>query len=270
MKNNQFKNQWCVVTGASSGIGESFARLLASHGANLILVARRKERLLSLKEELQKTYQIEVDLFSADISDLSQCDALFEYATKDNRKIQMLINNAGRGVFGPFLSSKIDDYLQMIQLNIVSLTKLTHLFTSHMKTHGLPSHVANVASIASYISLPRFSAYAGSKKYVRDFTETLNYEFRNSNIHFTCINPGGTWTEFMDVSGQKMKKSANPFMMTPHQVASIALKGMINKKHSVITGWLNRLICIIPNFLPTKIVMAIGDQSMAMTVDEKS
>jgi hypothetical protein len=269
MKTQHFRDQWCVVTGASSGIGKSFAKLLASQGANLILVARRKDRLEELQSELQKVSGIKVDIFAADISDLSQCDALMEFSQMGGRKIQMLINNAGRGVFAPFLSGNVNEYLEMLNLNVMTLTKLTYLFAAHMKSHGLPSHVANIASIASYISIPRFSVYSGSKKYVRDFTDTLNYEFKNTNVHFTCIHPGGTWTEFMDVSGQKIKKSGNAFMMTSDQVAMIGLKGMIAKKHTVITGWLNRLLCFLPNFLPTPLLLTLGHYSMSMAAEEK-
>jgi short-subunit dehydrogenase len=133
--------------------------------------------------------------------------------------------------------------------------------------HGLPSHIANVASIASYMAVPQFGVYCGSKKYVRDLSETLNYEFKNSNIHFTCISPGGTWTEFMDNSSQKVKKSANATMMTSDQVAQIGLNAMYARKHSVITGWLNWFMCLAPKFIPSKWMMALTHHSMSMGVE---
>ena len=260
------KNSWALVTGASSGIGEEYAKQLAERGLNVIVVARRADRLQALKEKLEKLYSVRIDTIAADLLQENACQEVFEKATADGRQIQVLINNAGMGNYGPFLEQSLDVHLKTIQLNIVSLTKLTYLFTQHMLAHQKPSYVTNIASVAAYQAIPYFGVYTGSKKYVKDLTDTLNYEYKKTNVHFTCVSPGGTYTEFMDHAGQVLKKSAHMGMMPAENVARIGIRAMFCKKSSVVTGCLNKIVTFLPRFFPTKWSICIGHCAMQSTV----
>ena len=251
------KGKWALVTGASSGIGADFARQLAARGMNVVVVARRLERLNQLKEEIESKYDVEVQPLTADLSVPEAACGMFAKATED-KALQVFINNAGIGKFGAFMDFQLDDYLKTIELNITALTRLTYRFVDHALEHGAPAYLGNVASIAAYQTVPRFGVYSGTKKYVRDLTETLAFEYRKTNVSLTCISPGGTWTEFMDNSGQIVNKSAHPTMMSSKDVAKIGLNAMFNRKPAVITGILNKLACLFPRFLPSSWVLAIG------------
>lgn len=265
----KLKGSWALVTGASSGIGKEYADQLSQMGLNIIIVARREERLSELKKELTQKYNNEVEYFVADLTKSDACQKVFDFAIKDSRKIQMVINNAGAGSYGPFLDYTLDDHLKTIDLNIVSLTKLTYQFIAHMKEHGLPSFMTNIASIAAYLTVPQFGVYSGSKKYVRDLTETLAYEFKDTNIHLCCVCPGGTYTEFMDHAGQSLKKAAHAGMMSVEAVVSEGLDAMFKRKPSVITGIMNKLMCLVPRFLSSRFGLFINHHGYTMSVDYK-
>ena len=265
--NRRLEGQWAVITGSSSGIGEEYAKQLAQLGANLILVARRKERLEKLSADLSAQYKVQVEVFPADITDAKTCEELVAFATSGGRNVQVLINNAGRGGYGPFLDYSLEEYLHTIDLNIVALTRLTYLFTAHMSRHNLPSYITNVASIAAYVGVPRFGVYTGSKKYVRDLTETLYHEFKNTNLHFCCVSPGGTYTEFLENANQKLKKSGHSNMMTSEEVVSIGMEAMLMKKEAVVTGWKNKLAVFFPRFFPNRWVLAISELAMSGSID---
>lgn len=265
----KMSGSWALITGASSGIGKEFAIQLAKHGLSLLLVARRKERLEQIAQELKEKYQIQVELIPSDLTQENACQEVFEKATASNRKVQVLINNAGCGQYGPFLNSTLDEYLKTINLNIVALTKLTYLFSKHMSEHKLESYITNIASIGAYQAVPHFGVYCGTKRYVLDFSETLNHEFQGTNIHICCVSPGGTYTEFMDASGQTLKKMAHTSMMKTNTVVSIALKSMDNKRSSVITGFTNNLFAHFPRFLPARWAMRISHFFFSLAVSYK-
>src|SRR5690606_2148860 len=120
-------------------------------------------------------------------------------------------------------------------------TELTYYFAQHMLEHGRPSAILNVASLAAFVSVPYFSVYSGTKSYLRDFSETLGYELAKSNIHISCLCPGGTETEFFDHSGQEIKRLGKKTMMSSEEVVSIALEGLKKRRRIIIPGCMNRL-----------------------------
>ncbi|MBT3586423.1 MAG: SDR family NAD(P)-dependent oxidoreductase [Halobacteriovoraceae bacterium] len=260
---------WTLITGASSGIGKDFAFQLAAKGQNLILVARRIERLEEIQKQLEETYGIKVQTIKADLSTRQAPGEVFKAATADGKKIQTLINNAGGGFYGPFLDHEVAKYVGNIELNITSLTQLTYLFTEHMKGHGLASQIANIASMASYMAFAEFSVYAGTKHYVRAFTEALNFEFKDSNIHFIAIHPGGTKTEFLEKAGQELKNDDDWAMMESKEVVTIAINAMEKKKTNVVTGLMNSSLTCLMKFMPHGLKMTLGASAMKKSINYK-
>jgi hypothetical protein len=250
--------KWSLITGASSGIGKEYALQLSKLGSNTIILARREKRLQELKSEiLQKYPDRKVHIIQADLSKENGPQFIFEKISALKIKIHILINNAGLGAYTPLLESDWEGQKEMILLNIMSLTQLTHYFVQHMAQHGEQSYITNVASIAAYISPPNFSTYNGTKSFVRTFSSTLSEELRKTNIHIFCLSPGGVTTEFSEVSGQELSASANRAMMNPHDVTSQAIKAMLSKKTSLIPGFANQMMALIPRFLPDRLMTRI-------------
>lgn len=255
-----------VITGASSGIGRELVRIFASKGHPILAVARRKERLLALSKEMEEKYKATVYLLALNIISPDACQILFEEAIRDFSKVHVLINNAGMSPYQEFRELNYKHIHQSLSLNVNSLTELCHMFMNHMLDHGEASHVVNVGSVGGYVPLPNFSIYTGTKHYVRIFTNLLYYEYRNSNIRVSALHPGGTLTEFPELAGERVKKSAQKMMMTPQKVAEIAYPAILNGKRIIIPGIVNKLIILIGKLLPfpwaIKITEFIYDRSV--------
>ncbi len=270
MQTNQLrKGMWAVITGASSGIGESMARQMGAQGMNLLLVARRLDRLEALGAELKEQYQIEYQAIDADLSLAHEAKQVFERATAQGRVVQVLINNAGVGVYGPFQHYDVEQYLKMIQINVTALMELSYHFVGHMRTHGKVSYIGNVGSIASYLSVPYFSVYGATKHFVKEFSEALSYDLKKSNISVTLIAPGGTYSEFTERSGQILKASAHTNMMTSEAVAKIGLQGLFKRRRAIIPGWTNCVAVLFPRFFPAKWMLALNHWVMQRAVSYK-
>ena len=265
---SDLNNSWALITGASSGIGRVYTTELAKKGMNVIIVARREEKLKELQLYIEKNYQREVCIIQSDLSQAQAPQKVYQQATT-NRDVQVLINNAGIGFYGPLEDHKMDQYQQTINLNISAVTGLTYLFIKHMKNHQKPSYITNVASIAAYQGIPFFGVYCGSKKYVRDFTEALSYEYRKTNIHLCCVCPGGTYTEFTAHSGQDLKKAGHASMMSAEKVVAIGMKAMFGRRMTIITGFINFLACHVGRVLPGNVALWVGHQAMKNSVDYK-
>ena len=254
---------WAVVTGASSGIGKEIAIELSKKGYNLILVARR----LHLLEELAKNLNVETICLQADLTDESACHKVFMEATL-NKNIQILINNAGIGDYGSFVKTPLERHLKMIDLNIKSVTILAHLFANHMLNHKQQSYILNVASIGAFQTVPKLGAYCGTKKYVKDVSETMSYELENSNVSVSCLSPGGTYTEFMENANQVLKKGSDIFMMSASSVAQIAVRQMFVRKRQIVPGLMNWLTTIFAKVVPSKLQLSINNFFYTRAVEE--
>jgi short-subunit dehydrogenase len=262
--------KWSLITGASSGIGKEYALQLSKLGSNTIILARREKRLQELKSEiLQKYPDQKVHIIQVDLSKENGAQIIFEKISSLKINIHILINNAGLGSYTPLLETDWEGQKEMILLNIMSLTQLTHYFVQHMAQHGEESYITNVASIAAYISPPNFSTYNGTKSFVRTFSSTLSEELRKSNIHVFCLSPGGVTTEFSEVSGQELSTSANRAMMNPHDVTSMAIKAMFSKKTSLIPGFSNKMMALIARFLSDRLVTKITSNLFGNMVKSK-
>ncbi|MFI0357048.1 SDR family NAD(P)-dependent oxidoreductase [Actinomadura sp. 9N407] len=181
-----------LVTGASSGIGESFARILAGRGADLVIVARRADLLDELARELVERYRVAVEVVAADLTDPAQRGAVERRLRED--PVELLVNNAGYGAFGSFAELPLDDQLREIELNVVALVRLTHVALPAMIARGRGG-VLNVASMAGFAPSPGSATYGATKAYVSAFSENLHAEVAGKGVHVTALCPGFTRTD---------------------------------------------------------------------------
>lgn len=239
-----------VVTGASSGLGAEFARQLAARKVDVVLVARRRERLEALADELRADHGVRADVVAVDLATPDSPHRLFLEATREGRTVDLLVNNAGFGLYQDFVEESWERTQRMLFLNIMALVELSHRFALHMLESGAPGWILNVGSVGAYQPVPGFAAYAASKAFVRDFTEALNHELRGTPIAATVVNPGPTRTEFMDVAGMGGTSGLRERIafMDADEVARIGLEALFRGKPNVVTGWLNKITTFVTRF----------------------
>lgn len=230
-----------LITGASSGLGADFARVLSERGYDLILVARRKGKLEKLKKELKT----EVEIIDMDISSTFNCMKLYNQVKKE--KIDILINNAGFGLFGKFENTKLDTELDMIDLNIKTVHTLTKLFLKDFRKKD-SGYILNVASVAGFLPGPLMSTYYATKAYVLNLTTAIAEELRqeHSDIYIGALCPGPVDTEFNDVAKVKFALKG----LNSRDVAEYAVKKMFRQKKIIIPGVTTKLGIAVSKLLP--------------------
>ncbi len=244
-----------LITGASYGIGREFALILAKMGYDLILVSRSKDKLTELANELN----VNVEIIPLDLSNPQSAEELFKKV--DN--IDILINNAGVGLFRETIESNTNDIENLINLNITTLTKLSILFGKKMAEKGY-GHILNVASMVSLFPFPYFVTYSASKSYVLAFSLGLRNELKEKGVNVTCLLPGFTKTNFDNNArvSKNYKKFSKSMGMTPDKVAKIGIKAMFNKKAKVIAGFQNKVFAFIIKILPKSLIGFIAKSSL--------
>lgn len=263
----KMKGHLSLITGASSGIGEEFAKQLAAMGSDLVLVARRVDRLEKLAEQLRRQYQIQAHCIPMDLNDPQAARELFTRATQDGRKISCLINNAGIGKYGSFIDFPCEDHLSTLQVNVVAPTELTYLAVKHMLDHGKKSFIVQVASISAFQPVGFFSIYSATKGFMRVFSETLAFELKKTPIQVMCLCPGGTYTEFFEHSGQKITASGKATMMSAKEVVSQSLEALFAGKTVFVPGWLNKIACFLPRLFPRNLALFLAFKTMNRAVE---
>jgi short-subunit dehydrogenase len=263
--NQDLRGTLALVTGASSGIGAAYAKNLAKRGCNVVLAARRLDRLEALAADLRESHDVEVHPIAADLAKPETPRELFQ-AVNEFGPLQVLVNNAGVGIYRAFLDGEIETQLKTLDVNSRALMELCWHFGRRMREHGKPSWVSNVASIAAYQSTPGYAAYSGSKYFVRVFSETLAHELRGSNITVSCLCPGATYTEFVEKSGNQITEKGHSVFMTADAVAEIGIRGMLRGKIIVVPGAINKLACFLPRFSPMGISLSLAEKTMARSV----
>jgi uncharacterized protein len=242
-----------LITGASSGIGAVFARELAARGNDLVLVARRRDRLEKLAAELTENYRVQVEILSIDLTEPEAPTKVYQAVAAKNWTVDISINNAGFGDFGEFIKGDRRKFLNMIQLNITALVDLTYQFLPQMQQRRQGS-IINVASIAAFLPMPYVAVYAATKAFVLSFSEALWAENQNNGVKILTLCPGPTQSEFFEVAARKDTKSSNLENMkiaTAEEVVRDALNSLNEGVSNVVTGGLpNQLIANIPRFLP--------------------
>lgn len=253
----KLKGKRALVTGASSGIGAAFARQLAARGADLVLTARRADRLDALAHELRDQFGVEVTTVPADLSEPEAPARLWEATEGADRRIDILINNAGFGTYQQFVDRPWQHWLDQLQVNVVGLTELTYRFVCSMRERGV-GHVLNVSSIGAYLPVPNFATYASGKAYVRNFTEALAQELAGTGVRACCLCPGGTATEFSDVAGQDLSWPAKATMMSAERCARIGLSALLGRRRNIISGLLNTLGMFLLRFVPRRVMVWVA------------
>jgi short-subunit dehydrogenase len=229
---------YVLITGASAGIGEVFAKQLAAQGNHLILTARREDRLQAIAENLSSQYKVTVKTVSADLADTNGAQALAEKVNAEGWKLNGLINNAGFGDRGAFMELGLERQLQMIQLNVTSLVDLTHRLLPNLKQQS-KSFVINVASTAAFQAGPKMAIYYATKAFVLSFSEALHEELKDLGIAVSTLCPGPTLSEFATEANMTDTKLFKAGPMTAEAVVQKALKQ--KDRAIVITGWKNIL-----------------------------
>lgn len=254
------KGQWALVTGASSGFGVDFAHLLAERGANLVLAARSVEPMERLALELQARHGVQTHVVGIDLARPGVGVALRERLAQAGIAVEILINNAGYGVYGEFLSQPLGRTLDMMQLNMLSLTELTHAFAEPMAARG-SGKILLVASIGGYQATPTYAAYSATKAYVLLFGEALHEELKRRGVTVTVLSPGITATRFLDVSGQKPTLYQRMVMMQSRPVARLGLKALYSGRASIVPGLLNAVTAwsnrLMPRMVQRRVAFAL-------------
>lgn len=259
-----------LITGASSGIGAALAYQFAETGQyDLILVARRKDRLKEMSHSFMKHFGVESKIFSHDLAAAGAAKAIHATLQSQNTQVDVLVNNAGMGQTGPFSGCNIAHCTAMLNLNIIALTELTRLVLPGMldRNHG---KIFNVASTVSFHSCPMTAVYAATKAYVLSFTEAIATELSGTGVTVSALCPGATTTEFPYIAGGKkppesreldLGRGKKPFsisgLMDAESVARTGYKGLINNKTMVIPGIRNRLYTIAVSTIPRFVLRRI-------------
>jgi uncharacterized protein len=234
---------WVLITGASSGFGEEFARQYAQRGHSLVLVARRMDRLQALAEGLRQQFSVEIVVEQVDLSDIPAVIQLHQRLRERGIVIEILINNAGHGLQGPFIDSKLDAALAMVQLDIASLTAVTHIFAQDMRARRR-GKIMLVASLLAYQGVESFAVYSAAKAYVLRLGEALHREFKRDGITVTSLCPGMSDTGFAAAAKQKVTTGLKLLMMQPAPVVRAGIRALEAGRISVVPGLPNKLSAI--------------------------
>ena len=248
-------SNYTLITGASGGIGLALAEQFAMNKHNLFLVSRDEDKLKQISENLTINHKVTVQYLAIDLTSEGAVDKLFEEINKRGIMLNTLINNAGFGYLGKFSEDKIQNQLNMIDLNIRSLVEISYKFLENFRnsteTNG---HLINIASVAGFLSGPYMSTYYATKNFVVSWSEGLKKELEHDNVEVLCVCPGPVATDFGNRSKMdqtKIFKMAKP--VTPEFVAIKTYQAMLENKLIEIPGFPNKIIPILTKFLPRNI-----------------
>jgi short-subunit dehydrogenase len=252
-----YSHQTVLITGASSGIGEAFARALAARGANVVLVARRIDRLRALASELEQAHGISAIAIAQDLGSSAVGSQLRASVAAAGARVTGLINNAGFGTFGPFLAEDPARLAEEIAVDVSAPIQLTSAFLPDMIERGA-GFVINVASMAAYTPTPRMAVYGAAKAFVLSFTESLWAELRGTGVLAFALSPGATSTEFNAVVGTD-DATAGARPRTAHDVVATALTHLESRNPgpSVIDGSANRIAAGSMRFASRRAVVGL-------------
>ena len=241
---------FCLITGASGGIGAEFARAFAKNGHDLILVARSKDKLEALKYELENKYAVEAIVISADLTSESDIEQMYNHLRTADLRVDVLVNNAGFGDLCAFLDSNPERQKKLIELNISALVILTYLFGNDMKKRGR-GRIVNISSAAAFSAGPYMSLYYASKSFVLSFSEALAEELKGSGVTVTALCPGPTSTEFE--KNAHMGRSVMFSRFKPaaaKDVAEVGYRAAMKGKRVKYHGFVTHSFSLLTRFLP--------------------
>ncbi len=246
-----------LITGASNGIGMELAKVFAAKGKDLVLVARSEDKLMALKQELEKEYKVKVYVLSKDLSLPNAAQEVFDETTKKKIQIDYLVNNAGFGDYGLFQETDWNKELQMINLNITTLTHFTKLYLQEMLPRK-QGRIMNVASTAAFQSGPTMAVYYATKAYVLSFSEAVDNEVRSQGVSITTLCPGATESGFVAAAGlEESRLVKGRKLPSSKAVAEYGYKAMMKGKTVAIHGTLNAFMAHSVGFFPRALIVKI-------------
>lgn len=251
---------YALITGASKGIGKAIAYELAARGYPLLLTARSEELLNNLATDIKAKHRVDVKVKAIDLSLNDAPHQIAKWVEESAVPLGILINNAGYGLWGKFQSLKLEEQINMLELNTVSLVKLTHTLLPLLQKQQ-QSYLLNVASTTAYQAIPAMAVYAASKSFVVSYSRALKHELKATGVNVSCLSPGSTETEFMDrakINDTRLRKQAARVNMTPDDVATAAINGLFSGKTEIIPGVANITTALAAKFLPKLFIEKIA------------
>lgn len=254
-----YRGKTALITGASAGLGVEFANQLAARGANLILVARRKDRLQSVADAIKVMRKVDVTVIVADLAETGAAEKLFKSLARKKITVDVLINNAGFGTFGEFKNADAQKLSEQIQVNVLALVELTKLALPSMIKNN-EGVILNVASTAAYQPVPYMAVYAATKAFVLSFTEALWGELIGTRVTAIALSPGGTKTEFFEVASNGKSPDGLGKLMSVEQVITVAMDALDKPTSppSVISGAANFALAFSGRFVPRQLLIKIA------------
>jgi uncharacterized protein len=252
-----WSGKWALVTGASAGIGKALAEELAAGGTNLVLTARRTDRLEELARNLAAAHKIRAEIFAADLAQADAPKQIFNFTQRRPLQIDLLINNAGFGAYGEFPAVDRHRLLDMVQVNCSAVVHLSHLFLPQM-IQRRSGDILIVASTASFQAVPYISTYAATKAFDLLFAEGLAEEMKPHGIRVCALCPGSTESEFREVANQAQAPAANRPQESANKVACVGLRALAAGRSSVISGTKNYLGAQVQRLLPRRLVTSVA------------
>jgi short-subunit dehydrogenase len=254
-----YNGRRALVTGASSGIGAAFARELASRGANVVLVARSGDKLAALADELSGEFGVTADVAVADLADPSAVTVLAAELASRGLEIDILINNAGFGLFAPLHEADGGMLADMVRVNVAALVDLTRLYLPKMLQRDRGA-IINVGSTAAFQPVPYMAVYGATKAFVLSFTEAVWAETRGTGVRVTAICPGATQTGFFDIAGENAQVGKR---IPPERVVKAALRAVDRRDSTTVTGGAgNWLLTNAPRLAPREFVARMAARTM--------
>jgi short-subunit dehydrogenase len=260
------KDKYALVTGASSGLGYELSKLFAKDGKNIVVVARSQDRLEKLKTEVENKYGTKVIVVLKDLSNPNAPQEIYSELEKKDINVDVLVNSAGFGVYGMFSETNLQQELEMIQVNITSLTSLTKLFLKKM-LENKSGKILNISSGAGFVPMMRFSVYGGTKSYVVSFSEALANELRGTGVTVTCFAPPNMKTLFWERSNAEDCKvnRRGLLFMDASTVARLAYKSLARGKVTAFAGLKLSLAMFSTRFMPRNLVTRVFGSMMEPT-----
>ena len=252
-----------LITGASTGIGEEFARQFAARGDDLVLVARSADKLDALAVQLRAAHGVEVTVIAMDLSEPSAAADLFDATTRLGLEISVLVNNAGAGTHADIAEADPQRLEREVELNCRTLVGTTARYLPQMRARGAGA-IINLASTAAFLALPKMAVYGASKAFVLSFTEALWQEERKHGIRILAVCPGMTATSFFESAGESAVAAASladrlRVTRTPKQVVDSTMRALSGRKPSVVDGALNAVVWRgLTRLMPTRLTLAVS------------
>lgn len=243
------RNRWSLITGASSGFGVQFAKLLAARKSNLVLAARRTEPMERLAAELRHRHDVDIAIEGIDLARPGAGTELKRRLDSRGVFADILVNNAGYGWYGSFIDQPLDTITDMLQLNVTTLTELTHVFAAAMVERGT-GHILLIGSLLGYQAVPGYAVYAATKAYVLLLGEALHQELEHHGVAVTALCPGPSATPFAEVAGARSSPLLKMMTMDAQTVAEAGIHAMLARRATIVPGFLNKSIVFLDRLMP--------------------